>query len=568
MIAGVVGQAGGFSFSPGTSLIALFIPLLLIVPGLVAVRTGLWTARRENPFTQLETLVVSALVSLASLLLIYIGFSVWLWKPAVLDNLQGQSLPWYIAGYCIHIVVTAAIGIAVGSFAYNYLLDNEARSRYDPWQYVFRQLTNSATIEVRTASGLWIRGHLTKAEASTGTRDLLLTSATVLGHTPEDTQQERPGDTAQFDEEAASTGSALTKVNDRDDQSAQAEDADSEGIDWENIDNSLDEEFKTDEEVKNALKNDSAGYLQLDGSAIEAVQVPDGPAVNTDEVYEELSDADRVHKRAALLGEEFGYFIIEDLLRNSLAGLNRGASRWAVTGFLWIAILAVTFGSVGILESDSLPGMHRAALAWIGLLTGISMTELLRYHRGTPMQWRNLPVNIGALTLFIASAAVVEWWVVGEWAVVVDIAIIVIGLLGGVTVGTVLHHLRDEYTATVALAVTAVTTILLASVSVHAFSVSITPVFGQTLVLVGVASLFGLFCERIRVGQAGAYEDWATVLADIISTALGVVAAGLGIWSMAVATSTGQTGYLTAVVLGFLAILAGGVALHGADETA
>jgi hypothetical protein len=380
MMVGLLGQAGGFSFSPGTSLIALFIPLLLVVPGLVAIRLGLWTARRENPFTQLETLVVSALVSLASLFLIYVGFSIWLWQPAVSDNLQGQSLPWYVIGYCIHMLVAAAIGMALGSFAYNYLLDNEARSRYDPWQYVFRQLTDSATIEVRTTSGLWIQGHLTKAEESMGTRDLLLTSADVLNHTPESGHQEVANEDIEvLDADAASTDSESTGSGDLRDQSVPSESTDNKGIeDWEDIDNSLDREFKADEEVKAALDDDSAGYIQLDGSAIEAVRVPDGPAVNTDEVYEELSDADRVHKRATLLGDEFGYFIIENRLRTYFAGLNRAASRWAITGLLWVAMLVVTFSSVGIFEIDGVLGRHRAVLSWIGFLTGISTDELLR----------------------------------------------------------------------------------------------------------------------------------------------------------------------------------------------
>ena len=568
MMAGSLGQAAGFSFSAGNSLIALFIPLLLIVPGLVAVRLGLWTARRENPFTQLEMLVLSALVSLASLFFIYVGFSIWLWQPAVSDNLQGQSLPWYVIGYCIHLLVAAATGMALSSFAYNYLLDNEARSRYDPWQYVFRQLTDPATIEVRTSSGLWIQGHLAKAEESTGTRDLLLTSANVLSHTRESNSQEIVNENITVPEEdRASTDSESTGAGDLHDQSVPSESDNSKGIEsWENIDNSLDEEFKTNEEVQAALDDDSAGYIQLDGSSIEAVRVPDSPAVNTNEVYEELSDDDRVHKRAAQLGDEFGYFIIENRLRNFSRGLNRAAPRWAITVLLWVSMLVVTLSSVGIIEIDAMLGRHQAVLAWIGLITGISTVELLRYYWDSPIRWRNIPVGVGTLTPFIASIALVEWWVVGGWEIGFDIASIVAGLLGGITVGTVLHHLRDEYTATAAFAVTVMTSILLAFMSISSFGVDINSILGQSFFLLGAASALGLFCERIRVGKAGAYEDWATVLADTVALFLGIGAAGLGIWSIGIATTSGQSAYPTAVMIGFIAVLAGGAALHGVGK--
>ena len=570
MIADIIGQAGGFSFSPQTSLIALFIPLLLIVPGLVAVRLGLWTARRENPFTQLETLVMSALVSLCSLLLMYVGFSVWLWEPVVLDNLQGQSLPWYITGYLIHIVAAAVLGMTIGSFAYNYLLDNEARSRYNPWQYVFRQLIDSATIEVRTASGIWIRGHLTKAEESTGTRDLLLTSATVLHDTLEGDRKKAPNENIGISEEGeVPIDSESTDAENIHHQPDPVEKGKKGGIDnWKHIDNSLDEEFKTNDKVRDALDNDSAGYIQLDGTAIEAVRVPDGPSVNTNEIYEELSDSDRVHKRTALLGREFGYFIIEDRLRNLIVRLNRAASRWIITGLLWATMLAVTLGSAGVIEVGSMLGSHQAILSWLGLLTGVSIVELLRYYLDTPIEWRGIPISVGVLTPFIVGVALVEWWVVRDWPSVFNIISATVGLLGGITIGTVVHHLRNQYTATAALAVTAIIAVQMAFVSAYAFGAGMTPTFGRPFVVVGFASTFGLFCERIRIGKAGAYEDWATVLADTVATCLGISAAGLGIWSVGVAMSTGQAGYLTSIILGFIAVLAGAAAIHGVDERA
>ncbi|WP_152419798.1 DUF6338 family protein [Natrialba hulunbeirensis] len=561
----LVGQTGGVSFSPADGIITLFIPLLLVVPGLVAVRLGLWTARRENPFTQLETLVVSALVSLASLFFIYVGLSIWHWHPTVLSDIQSQSLPWFVIGYCVHVFVAACTGMALGSFAYNYLLDNEARSRYDPWQYVFRQLTDSATIDVRTTSGLWVRGHLTKAEESTETRDLLLTSVNFLDKTPErDPHEAANQSTETLDRNSMTTDSKSSEIQDHDERPILAERTDDTNTgSWETIEQNLDEYFEANDEIQAALDDNSAGYMQLDGAAIEAIRVPDSTDVNTNEVYEELSNTDRVHKRAALLGDEFGYFSIEACLRSYCAGLNRAILRWIITLLLWITMLIVTIGSVGVIEISGEVSVHRAGLTWIALCTGISTVELIQHYSDSPMQWAEIPRRIGALTPFIASVLVIEWWVVGNWEILLDALAVLAGLLGGVTVGTVLHHLRDEYTATAALAVGIISTSLLALVTLYAFRVVVKPAVGQTLLLVAGAGTLGLFCERIRVGKAGAYEDWATVLADTVAMALAIGAAGLVFWSVGIASSPGTPGFFAAVILASIGFLAGGAALHG-----
>jgi|AntDeeMinimDraft_4_1070355.scaffolds.fasta_scaffold01790_4 hypothetical protein len=568
MTAALVAQTGGFSFSPGTSIIALFIPLLLVVPGLVAVRLGLWTARRENPFTQLESLVVSALVSLASLFVLYAGLSVWYWRPIIVGDIQGQSLPWFVIGYGIHIAIAACTGMALGSFAYNYVLDNEARSRYDPWQYVFRQLTESATIEVRTTSGLWVRGHLTKAEASTGTRDLLLTSVDVLNHTVERT----PADPVERDaegpgEEVSTPDSGLAgSGGETESPQADTQTKDSGGAFWENIDEG--KYFETNEEVIEALERDSAGYVQIDGSAVEAVRVPNGPDVNTEEVYEELSDTDRVHKRAALLGDEFGYFKIEGRLRNYCAHLNHATSRWALLFLFWMVTLVVTVGSIGGAGIGGSVGVQRAVLAWSALLTGMSCVELLRYYPESQIRGAKISHAATAIISFATGVLAIKWWIVRDLGVVFDVAAVFAGLCSGVLVSTVLIHLREEYTTTAALAVSIAATSLLALISFASFRVVLEPVIGQALLLVTVASSLGLFCERIRVGEAGEYEDWATVLADSIAMGLAIGAAGLILWSSGLISYAGFSGVGIAAVLCIISVLAGGAAFHGVSEAA
>lgn len=158
---------------------SLLLPILFLAPGIPALRARRWAARREGTPPRLQAVVYGTLLSTASLVTIYAALSLWAWKPLTADSIKFTA-PVLFTLLPIHFLITAVYGLFAGEFQYNYYTGNRPRDLYDSWDFAFEQVCEQDDVLVKTTGGTWVSGRVVQHGSSTGTRDLLLSSAQLV----------------------------------------------------------------------------------------------------------------------------------------------------------------------------------------------------------------------------------------------------------------------------------------------------------------------------------------------------------------------------------------------------
>lgn len=500
-------QSTGISLTPSRTLIALFIPLLLIIPGVAGLQVSLWTTRRTDTFSQLERLVLSALISLGSLFLLYVVWSVIRWTPVSYEMISTLSLVAVVCGYILHFATAAFVGVIAGSFAYNYYLGNSPSSMYDSWEYLFTLRNEGDDVKIRTTSGLWLKGHVHQVMNNGTSRDLLLDNVEVLALTETQATQEGEGE------------SASDESGQQDDTQQEISEDDSFEELEAKLDEQIDSQLQDYSEVEDARSTKQLQYLHLEGSEIEAI----GQNEDITEGFDEEIDAmDRLQRRTGSIASVFGY---ESLELGLVALFRRANSKWGrlLTSLTFVLTMGITVGFqapvetiVGVPSTDILTVVAVALLTMVYLEFGQSLLDsgeqnLRRLSKGFAVG----TTLVGFVFIVVSVTRYPMWRSLGAVGA---------GILAAVPVSSVVNRIRHQYTQTISVTTTV---IILACIGIAVPAISghtIPPTYGQTLIGLGVCAGIVLFIERIRTGQPEPFQEWPRVLADILAIGFAVSA--------------------------------------------
>lgn len=497
-------QGTGLSLTPSKTFLALFIPLLLVIPGVVGLQISLWTTRRTDTFSQLEKLVLSALISLTSLFILYVGWSVILWDLIGYEYISDFSLFQVVCGYVLHFATAGLVGLLAGSFTYNYYLGNTPGRMYDSWEYLFEQRHEEDDVKIRTVSGLWLKGHVNQVEDDGTIRDLLLDNVEVLVPPEKSVSEEK--------------GAELSSIRPDHEETEKPEINEEDSID--ELDSKIDAEFEDDYNLGDSTSTEQLQFLHLEGSEIEAI----GQEGDITEGFdEELDGKDRLQRRTGSIASVFGYSSIENWLGTQFNRANSGSGRFLTSLFLMLGLWTMLVYPAPIGEFVGIPPTFLISFITITILT-IGSTELLRYDLAfsKPTVVKLLQIlSIGAL-LTISSGAIVYYF--AQYSTHLLIGSVIAGSIASIPISLVITRVRHRYTETVSLTVTAVMIACIGLVVPTISGYYLPRAYGQTLIALGVGAGVVLFIERIRIGQAELFQDWPRVLADIL--AIGVAVSG------------------------------------------
>lgn len=504
-------QNAGISLTPSKTLAALFIPLLLIIPGVAGLQVSLWTTRRRNSFSQLERLVLSALISLGSLFVLYAGGSVFLWELIDFNSISNFSLFQVVCGYILHFATAAVVGVLAGTFVYNYYLGNSPGSMYDSWGYLFNRRDEGDKVLVRTSSGLWLEGHVHQVREDGESRDLLLSGVDVHSSLEDQpaTQQLEPNRSSN------STSDEDIEINEDDP--------------FDKIDEEMDEEFKRDYGLMDSNATEQLQFLHLEESEIEAV----GQEKSVTEGFdEEVSAKDRLQRRTGSIASTFGYKAMERWLVTQFNRANSERGRVLSSITLILGLWATLTFPAMIGELTGVPPTFITALVSISTFT-LGYTEFLRYDLSFAMPRLNSVIWTLLLGVVLAVGSLVLIFIWPQSPTRLLIGGLVAGSLASVPVSLVISQIRYRYTETVSLTVTVVILACIGIAVPIAGGYVLPRAYGQSLILFGVSGGVALFVERIRVGQPGPFEEWPRVLADILAIALAASGAVLIVCAVA-----------------------------------
>lgn len=506
-------QSAGISLTPSKPLAALFIPLLLIIPGVVGLQISLWTTRRRNSFSQLERLVLSALISLGSLFVLYAGGSVFIWELVDFNSVSSSSLFKVVCGYVLHFATAAVVGALAGSFVYNYYLGNSPGSMYDSWGYLFNRRDEGDRVQVRTTSGLWLVGHVHQVREDGESRDLLLSGVDVHPSIEDQpvTQQ------SESDQSSNPTNDGGIDIND-----------DHTFDDFDKIDEEMDKEFKRDYGLEDSNATEKLQFLHLDESKIEAVGQKNSVTEGFDE---EVSAKDRLQRRTGSIATVFGYEAIERWLVTQFNRANSERGRLLSSLPLILGLWATLMFPARIGELTGIPPTFVTALVSISAFT-LGYTEILQYDFGLIVHRLGTVIRTLLLGVVMAVGSMVVIFIWPQSPTRLLVGGLVAGSLASLPVSLVISQIRYRYIETVSLMVTVVILACI-GISVPIVSGHVLPqAYGQSLILLGVSGGIALFVERIRVGQPGPFEEWPRVLADILAIVLAASGAVLIIYTV------------------------------------
>lgn len=160
-----------------TPQIGLLGIILFLLPGLMGIRAYFRASKKADPLSRTETVAWSFLLSLSSMLLLYVIYSVKYPGFPTVANLQREihTLPSAIGHYLGVLTLSVATGWAYGKDIDNN--EDEVRSRRDLWEYYLEEIigeTDDYIVRVVTSQGERVIGRLTKYGSSSQDRDVVL----------------------------------------------------------------------------------------------------------------------------------------------------------------------------------------------------------------------------------------------------------------------------------------------------------------------------------------------------------------------------------------------------------
>lgn len=164
----------------------LFI-IFLVVPGLAGIKGFLLAKREPDNYSRIETVVFSLMISILSILLLYLSYSLLIFKFADFNDIDQFGLPNIIFIFITHLMISPIIGISLGMLV-NVAVKREFFSRViqlipyidensprkEVWDLVFSEIHSNSAVSVITQKGHIITGNVVQRGEKVQERDLLL----------------------------------------------------------------------------------------------------------------------------------------------------------------------------------------------------------------------------------------------------------------------------------------------------------------------------------------------------------------------------------------------------------
>lgn len=167
--------------------INLLYIIFLIVPGLVGIKGFLLVRRETDNYGRIETVVFSLIISILSVLLLYAGYSVYLWELVDFSDVANFGLPNIILIFLLHSAICSILGTSIGignniaekrewisgiieSLPY---VDGED-ARMEVWDFVFEEIHSNSAVAVITEQGHVVSGNVVQSGDKIQERDLIL----------------------------------------------------------------------------------------------------------------------------------------------------------------------------------------------------------------------------------------------------------------------------------------------------------------------------------------------------------------------------------------------------------
>ena len=477
--------------SVGAPLVrALLFPILFLAPGLLALRPAQWTAQLRDTLSRLQKVVYSVVFSSSSFFLIYIVWSLFRWEPLSPDNeIRFATL---VAVVPVHFLLTALVGVAVGSFFHNYVGTARGLDEFDSWEFALNRY-ESGRLLVRTNSGKQVEGEILEGAQIDKSEGILLTGPTAADESDTAAVRER------FADEKNETSHRRSAGRCSESEHVQVEDSD-------------------------------AQYIYFPREDIETVFFLD----------EFVEDPNRTQKYK------------NDRVQSFLSGVYtrlkpyeiRSHLRWWVTVILsphtLFGVVVLSFiGCVFLLTTPHPQLGQGEKIALFGGLSTCGTTSMIVLNGwradGKRAFWLLCAILVGDITLVFAAGRVQQSLAITR------------GVLTGCLIGSLYVSISKEYSTGVAAYVTiALSSLVVLSHSV--FSDIGSRVTQQFALILLLATVIALGVNRLRVGTAEEFDDWERVTADAVKWLLfGVIAAGIAIPSQLIDSVT-----VSAVSLGML----------------
>lgn len=478
----------------GVSLLrALLFPILFLAPGLLALRPTLWTARLGDTLSRLQKVVYSVVLSTASVLGLYLGWSLLRWEFLSPDD----TVPFwtFVVAIPVHFFLTGVIGVTAGAFIHNYVETGPRLDETDNWEFALSRYGNDEVV-VRTCGGKEVRGEVVDTavfdreeglEASQSDTDelntarvdnnegILLTDPSVAD--PEDEKKVEgmySGEQQQSNEQEESSEQA--------ESSGQEVSADSPSDNTEPL-------HLSDEDTNYAYfpRDDVEGILFLDKLTKEK-----GPRLSRDDRAQEF------------LGD-----VMDELAPQKLTPDTTGTVRTHLYRLVLAATLLVSIFSSGIIRRSTfrMPlGVDQTLILISGLLAVFSTVLLINEFSSV---WQQQWLTFALLVLsFITPVAVSHFFFSLPNS---------LSLLSGATLALLLSPTYVYTTRQYDWRPAAYTTLAVfsfASLS-HTFQFGVWPQSIEQLSATGVVFWIGaLLVNRLRVSDGSGFNDTAKVTAD------------------------------------------------------
>ncbi|WP_257300243.1 DUF6338 family protein [Haloarchaeobius sp. FL176] len=174
--------------NPGTVPISILSIILLVVPGLLGLELYYRFSKKTESLSRIQWIVYSSLLSISSLLLIYITTPhhfefinsssaniVGAWNIATETEISELSVSALVSFYVLHIFAAGTAGLLIGIVDNKVIHRGESLDRREPWHYAFDLVPNDQeAVEVIMEDQTVIEGRYNEAAWDESRRELFL----------------------------------------------------------------------------------------------------------------------------------------------------------------------------------------------------------------------------------------------------------------------------------------------------------------------------------------------------------------------------------------------------------
>jgi len=172
---------------PEVLSVDLLYLIILLVPGLLAVKIFLAITREVDRYSRLTAVVYSLGFAILSVLTLYIGISLLHWSFITAEELNSLTIPNLIWAYFVHTLLALSYGFVFGQARViadkrgyiDGLVDSipnleEMDAREELWDLTFSDIYSDSEIRIVTQEGDILQGEVMRSGTKAQERDLLI----------------------------------------------------------------------------------------------------------------------------------------------------------------------------------------------------------------------------------------------------------------------------------------------------------------------------------------------------------------------------------------------------------